>query len=155
MSFNAGTQWNSTLKRRVSLRDSYRYGKGGGTCAVVSHNGFRRTRLKKMSKGHRAELAKYRKIEAKFLAQPENKWCICCTIRREKLGENILRNQSCEVHHWAGRIGRLLCYVPYFRAFCFRCRSFPHDHPKLAREFGLLAPANLWNCFPGNGTNGN
>lgn len=137
---------NSTLKRRVSLRDSYRYKK---------RTPLKRTPLRRVSKGLAAEQRKYRKIEAKFLAQPENKWCICCTIRREKLGENILRNQATEIHHWAGRIGRLLCYVPYFRAFCFRCRSWPHDHPKLARELGLLAPARLWNVFPGNGTEGN
>jgi hypothetical protein len=155
MSFNAGNQWNSTLKRRVSLRDSYRFNKRtGGTRAVVSHNGLSRTRLKKMSKGHRAELAKYRKLETKFLSDPVNKWCICCTIRREH-GENICRNQATEIHHWAGRIGRLLCYVPYFRAFCNRCRTWPHDYPKLARELGLLAPANLWNAFPINGTNRN
>lgn len=111
--------------------------------------GLRRTPLAKMSKGLKAETAKYRKLSAEFLARPENTWCLCCTLRRETLGGNILRNQSCEIHHWAGRIGRLLCYVPYFRAFCYRCRTFPHSNPKLARELNLLAPAHLWNVFPG------
>lgn len=112
---------------------------------------LKRSPLKRESKGLKAERAKYWKLSAVFLAQPENTWCICCTLRREKLGENILRNQSTEVHHFAGRIGRLLCYVPFFRAFCKPCRSWPHDHPSQARELNLLAPPALWNHFPVDG----
>lgn len=121
------------------------------------HRGFtvksllKRTRLKRMSKGLKAVTAKYRKLENHFLAQPENKWCEICTRRREA-GENICRNQSTEVHHYAGRIGRLLCYVPYFIASCFWCRDWPHKHPKKARELRLLAPPKLWNVFPRNGS---
>ena len=113
---------------------------------------LKRVPIKRESKGHKAEVRKYRKVSAEFLARPENAWCICCTLRRERLGENILRNQSVEIHHWAGRIGRLLCYVPYFRAFCNACRRWPHEHPSLARELNLLAPPKLWNHFPGNGS---
>lgn len=129
------------LKRKVSLRRSW-----------FKRNPLARpVPLRKQSKGLRTATAKYRKLETAFLSLPENKWCICCTIRRETLGENILRNQATEVHHWAGRIGRLLCYVPYFRAFCYFCRLWPHQHPRLARELGLLAPAKLWNVFPVDG----
>ena len=101
------------------------------------------------SKGLKAEQAKYKKLHTAFLARPENTWCICCTLRREKLGENIVRNQSVEIHHVRGRIGRLLCWVPGFRAFCNACRNWPHDHPSKARELSLLAPASLWNVYPG------
>lgn len=113
---------------------------------------MKRTRINRVSKGLKAEQAKYRKVAAAFLARPENSWCICCTLRRERLQENIVRNPAVEIHHWAGRIGRLLCYVPYFRAFCNACRRWPHDHPTLARELNLLAPPKLWNHFPGNGS---
>jgi hypothetical protein len=117
---------------------------------------LKRSPLKRESKGRKAELAKYRKLSANFLAQPENFWCICCTLRREKLGENICRNYSTEIHHFALRNGRLLCYVPYFRAFCFGCRDWPHLHPKVARSIGLLAPPNLCGIFPKEGLhNGN
>lgn len=111
---------------------------------------LKRSPIRKVSKGLKAEQAKYRKLAAVFLAQPENMWCICCTLRREKLGENILRNQATEIHHWAGRIGRLLCYVPFFRAFCRDCRTWPHAHPSKARDLNLLAPAHRWNVFPGS-----
>lgn len=108
---------------------------------------LKRTPLKKVSKGRKAELAKYRRLTAQFLAKPENSWCICCTMRRE-MGENIVRNPSLEIHHFAGRIGRLLCYVPFFRAFCNACRTWPHEHPAKAREMNLLAKPHLWNVFP-------
>lgn len=108
---------------------------------------LKRTPLKRMSKGLKAETLKYHKVSTEFLLRPENKWCICCTLRREKLGENILQNPATEIHHWAGRIKRLLCYVPYFRPFCFWCRLWPHEHPEQARKLNLLAPSNLWNVF--------
>lgn len=107
-------------------------------------------RLKSASKGLKAETAKYRKFSADFLARPENTWCVCCTLRREKLSENIIRNQATEIHHVRGRIGRLLCWLPGFRAFCNSCRNWPHDHPSKARELGLLSPASLWNIYPGD-----
>lgn len=107
-----------------------------------------RSPLRRQGKALKANLARYRKLVAVFLAQPENQWCICCTLRREKLCENIVCNQSVEVHHFAGRIGRLLCYVPYFRPFCNACRLWPHEHPATARELNLLVSAKLWNCYP-------
>lgn len=110
--------------------------------------GLKRRPLRRVSKSLKAEQAKYRRVSAIFLSLPENKWCICCTLRREKLAENILRNQAVEIHHWAGRIGRLLCYIKYFRAFCNACRRWPHDNPEKARTLNLLAPAPQWNVFP-------
>lgn len=103
-----------------------------------------------MSKGLKAELAKYWKLSSAFLALPENKFCIICVVRREH-GENILVNLATEIHHWAGRIKRLLCHVPFFRASCRSCRDWPHDNKVKARAWGLLAPATQWNVFPVNG----
>lgn len=110
-------------------------------------NGNSHRPLRRVSKGLKAEQAKYRKVSAIFLALPENKWCICCTLRREKLSENILRNQAVEIHHWAGRIGRLLCFVPFFRAFCNACRRWPHDNPEKARTPEPPRPGPAVECF--------
>lgn len=142
---------NGRLNSNVSLRDSWKHKLLAMPPALreqVRQTSLKRSSIEKVSKGLKAEKAKYRKLSAVFLARPENTWCICCTLRRERLGENILRNQATEIHHWAGRIGRLLCYVPFFRAFCNACRSWPHDHPSKARKLNLLAPAQLWNVFP-------
>jgi hypothetical protein len=110
----------------------------------------RRKGIRRTSKGLKAEQTKYRQLAKQFLALPENRVCICCTLRREQLGENILLNPATEIHHWAGRIKKLLCYVPYFRAFCYHCREWPHQNKMKARELGLLAPAHLWEVFPGD-----
>lgn len=113
-------------------------------------NGLKRTRIKRISKGLKAEQSKYRTISAAFLARPENKFCIICVVRREH-GENILVNLATEVHHWAGRIKRLLCYVPFFKPSCRSCRDWPHENKTKARLWGLLAPITQWNRFPVNG----
>lgn len=144
------------LKRKVSLRDSFRRRlREEATRTRYDRNGrVRRIKpLKKLGRAKRRALAVYLALKEDFLALPENKWCLICIVRREH-GENILINLATEIHHFFGRIGRLLCYVPGFRPSCFTCRSWPHDHPKEAREWGLLAPAPLWNRFPGNGSNG-
>lgn len=114
----------------------------------IRSRGLKRSPLAKRSKGLKSNLARYKKVAGEFLCRPENHWCICCTIRREVLGERILRRYAVEVHHWAGRIGRLLCYVPYFKAFCRECREWPHNNARLARKLGLLAPASKWEVFP-------
>lgn len=111
---------------------------------------LKRTRIKRASKGLKAEQAKYWILSAAFLARPENLFCIICTVRREH-GENILVNLATEVHHWAGRIKRLLCYVPFFRPSCRSCRDWPHENKTKARLWGLLAPITQWNRFPVNG----
>lgn len=142
----------SGLKRQESLRASFKRRllalPPAKRAEAIKAKFWRRKRpISKESKGHKAELAKYRRLAARFLGLPENAWCEICTVRREA-GENILRNYATEVHHYAGRIGRLLCYVPYFKASCYGCRAWPHSHPKKARELRLLAPTNQYNVYP-------
>lgn len=140
------------LKRKVSLRDyMIRKLKREGTRFIRKANGvLKRVKpLKKVAKAKRNALRGYYALQAAFLSQPENQFCLICIVRREH-GENILVNLATEVHHWAGRIGRLLCYVPFFRASCFRCREWPHQHAETAREWGLLAPPAQYNVFPGD-----
>lgn len=153
--FQAGFQVmkRTPLVRRISLRDSFRRKlKAEGTFRTFRLGRCikRKKPLKKVSRSKRKALSIYFPLQEEFLEQPENKFCLICTVRREH-GENILVQLATEVHHWAGRIGRLLCYVPYFRPSCKSCREWPHQHGTQAREWGLLAPASQWNVFPGNG----
>lgn len=129
---------------KTSRPQNYRFGR--------RQSGLRRTKIKRVSKGLKAEQAKYFKLSAAFLAQPENRFCIICIVRREH-GENILINFATEVHHFAGRIKRLLCYVPYFKPSCRHCRDWPHENKSKARLWGLLAPITKWNVFPSSGDN--
>lgn len=145
-------QWKTPpppKKEKLSLRDSYKR-KLLALPPEKRQKARQRVRLKRASKGLKAEQAKYRRLSAKFLAMPENKWCEICE-RRRGAGENIVRHDATETHHYAGRIGRLLCYVPYFIASCWHCRLWPHQNPKRARELRLLAPSSQWNQFPVDG----
>lgn len=148
--------WNSTLTRKTPMKRTAFLStavsksiKQKLTREIWSQNGtFKRVKpIKKISKSLRNRQRTYFELQHEFLMREENANCCICIARRER-GENIPLRAAVEVHHWAGRTGRLLCYVPYFRASCFSCRSFPHDHPTLAREMGILAPAALWNVFP-------
>lgn len=140
----------TALKRKCSIRDGMlRKLKRDGLKLVFKRNGRvkKRKPLKKQSRALRTRSRVYFALTHEFLSREENRLCEICTRRREA-GENILIQPATEVHHWAGRIGRLLCYVPYFKASCFNCREWPHRHPTKARDIGLLAPAALWNVFP-------
>lgn len=141
---------NVPLRAKVSLRDAYlRKLKARGTKEKWSSSGNlkRKKPLKKISKSHRNKLKSYFALQAEFLADPDNALCVICQARREH-GESIPQNDASEIHHYAGRAGRLLTYVPYWRPSCRPCRSWPHDNPALAREYGLIAPAPEWNVFP-------
>lgn len=145
------------LKRKVSLRDSFlKKLREEGTRIHWNRNSHlkRKRQLKKISRSRRTSLAKYQALAGAFLSLPENRLCIICQTRREH-GENILINLATEIHHHRGRRGRLLCWLPGFRPSCYHCRMWPHEHPRTAREYGLLSPAPLWDVFPVAGTDGN
>lgn len=141
------------LKRRESMRDSYaRRMRAAGKIGGLKARGalIRKRPPKKISNAKQLANDRYYPLQREFLARPENQWCAICQARRDA-GENIQVNIATEVHHWAGRTGRLLCYVPYFRPSCFFCRTWPHDHKRRAREIGVLAPATLYDVFPAEG----
>lgn len=113
-----------------------------------NRNGLKRSRIKRESKGHKAEVAKYNASAAAFFAQ--NPDCLIC-IRLREAGDNIVLRKATERHHLRGRIGRLLNWRPGWIASCFHHRLWPHNHPTRARQLGLLAPAHLWEVFPDEG----
>ncbi len=136
-------------KPKVRLRDWFvRKLKREGTKTIYAHNQIARKKpMKKIARSRRRAMSEYFALSTKFLLRPENALCLICKVRREH-GENILIQAATEVHHFAGRIGRLLCYVPFFRPSCRGCREWPHQHPVKAREWGLLALPAQWNVFP-------
>lgn len=109
---------------------------------------MKRTRIKRESKGHKAEMAKYNASAKAFFAEEGNDVCHICLRLRED-GDNILLRKATERHHVRGRIGRLLNWRPGQLPSCRFHRTWPHDHPARARRLGLLCEAQDWNTFPG------
>lgn len=131
-----------------------------------------RPEMKRISKKQKRALTKrYFPVQTEFLKRPENRVCWICIGRslgatRAEIREimdrtpyeafKILENSGAvitgatEVHHYAGRIGRLLDFVPYFVPECRGCRQWPHDNLRQARALDLVAPASAYNVFPEN-----
>lgn len=111
---------------------------------------LKRTAIKRESKGHKAEIAKYNASAASFFSEPGNSDCRIC-VRLREAGENIILRKATERHHFRGRTGRLLNWRPGWIPSCFHHRLWPHQHPTRARQLGLLAPAHLYDVFPDDG----
>jgi hypothetical protein len=135
------------LRRKVSLRESYaRKLKREATHVIWHPNGTakRRKPLKKISRSKRQRLRSYYAVQEEFLSRPENSSCGVCIRLRER-GENILLQPATECHHMRGRAGSLLTDERYFLPCCRGHREWIHEHPRLSREMGILAPASEWN----------
>lgn len=114
---------------------------------------LKRSRIKRESKGHKAEMRRYNESASAFFAEPGNDVCHICLRLRED-GDDILLQPATERHHLRGRIGRLLNWRPGQIPSCRNHRTWPHDHPARARALNLLCPAPQWNVFPSNGKHG-
>src|SRR5262245_60991414 len=62
--------------------------------------------IKKISRARRKRLCEYYSLQREFLKR--NPICGICLVRGVTPA-----NRSTEVHHYAGRVGRLLTYAPY------------------------------------------
>jgi len=138
--------WNSTFKQRTKpMRKKTLAAVWPGKRERVQGPPKPRKPLAKQSQRQKTRLAKYRPMARDFLAQPENEFCRCCIIRRER-GEDRRVNYSTETHHKRGRAGSLLFDVRFFIPTCFDCgRNWIHQNPEKAREYNLLATASEWN----------
>lgn len=58
------------------------------------------------------------------------------------------KNPSEDIHHTHGRIGRLLCYIPWFLPVCRSCHSKIEVRKEDARKNGYLCEKGLWNKQP-------
>lgn len=96
-----------------------------------------RKRIKSVSSKRAKELAMYRKIKAKlFKDKPD---CQACP----RFG--YMPIPATDIHHFAGKQGKLLCHERFFILVCRGCHRAIHDHPAIARELGLLAPIGQFN----------
>lgn len=92
-------------------------------------------RLKPRSKAYAARMSIYRRLVKVFLSR--NKYCAVCRMR-----------QATEVHHFAGRAGKLLLEEKLWEPVCRKCHRSIHENPAEARRLGLLAQPGQWNKQP-------
>ena len=78
------------------------------------------------------ETLKYNKLRKAFLSLSENEFC---SVAKIVLKENRV---ATEVHHKAGRKGKLLCYVPYFLAVSREGHNWIDNNPTEAYKLGFL-----------------
>lgn len=174
MAKNEGKIWGSSLQRKTPMKrtpfkrpasrdDHYRH-KARSTVNRQAKP------LAKVSKKHAKQLrTAYYPAQSKFLKLPENRLCYLCLARslnatRAEVRAIMLQptyeanrlleaaratmTDASEVHHYAGRIGRLLDFAPFFIPECRGCREWPHVHLKAARELDLIAPRSAYDVFP-------
>jgi ribosomal protein S27AE len=84
-----------------------------------------------MSKVRYARMQEYRKKREAFLKK--NPQCARCG------------KKSTEVHHYKGRIGRLLCMEEHWFALDRQCHNWIGENPAQAREEGFLCQIGQWN----------
>lgn len=84
-----------------------------------------------------AEMQRYHAERDTWLRQTMNAICSACGLR-----------SVTDLHHKRGRIKGLLLDKRFWIPVCRDCHDWIHQHPKLARSYGLLATASEWNTVP-------
>lgn len=95
--------------------------------------------IRKVSPKRAKQNAEYEKLKRAWRKNPQNQICSV-----PGCGRMADRNP----HHSLGRGGRLLCFVPAWRAICLSCHRRVSAEPLWARGIGLLAPFGQWNLYP-------
>jgi len=98
--------------------------------------------VRRVSSQRAKELARYAKLRVEFLAT--HSLCQCWTC----LHPSFPMYPATQVHHMAGRMGKLLCHSEFWLAVCNRCYRWIHNNPSIARAAGLIAPVGQWNKQP-------
>lgn len=90
--------------------------------------------IKKVSDKMKEQLKQYNKLRKAFiyLAQDNS---VFCTAYYHAYG---IKKEVTEVHHKAGRVGKLLLYVPYWLPVSREGHRWIHDNPKEAYKAGFL-----------------
>jgi rubredoxin len=52
-----------------------------------------------------------------------------------------------DLHHWAGRAGKLFLEERLWMMLCRSCHEWVHNNPAHAQHIGLLAPEGCWNDY--------
>ena len=90
--------------------------------------------MKRISNKKAKDLAEYTKEKQVWIkAHP-----VC-----ERCGD-----QSTDLHHSRGRIGRLLRAEVFWMPLCRYCHTWVHENPKDAREHGYICEEGEWNTYP-------
>ena len=95
--------------------------------------------IKPMSEKLKRESYRYTKKRKTFLALPENEFC---PVAKAVFNEDLL---TTEVHHKAGRKGKLLNYVPFWLAVSRNGHNWINDNPKEAYKLGFLIHSSTVN----------
>lgn len=90
--------------------------------------------LRRMSTKRSGQMREYRKLKAKFFATHSK--CVVCNLS--------VPEQFKSLHHYFGRVGELLTYVPGFRLTHSWCHDTIETHRNEAVRQGLRAPENLF-----------
>lgn len=93
--------------------------------------------MKKLSTKRNAQMRLYKKKKAEFLAS--NTTCFSCG--------GFVHLEDRELHHFYGRVGRLLDWLPGFTMVCRVCHDTIHNFPGLAHDMKLIADGHAWNNF--------
>lgn len=113
--------------------------------------------IKKVSDKRKAESYLYTKKRKIFLAKPENKYCpVAKAVYEGKINPDEFEDSelifqyegyflATEVHHKAGRIGKLLNYVPYWLAVSRNGHEWINANPKKALALGFNLPRTQTN----------
>lgn len=92
----------------------------------------KRYKLKPYSEKRKAESILYRKKRKEFLSKPEHNICpVALDIFNERL-------QATEIHHMAGRTGKLLNYSPFWLPVSRKAHIWIHQNPEEAYNRGYL-----------------
>jgi 5-methylcytosine-specific restriction endonuclease McrA len=89
------------------------------------HKKSKRTRIKFRSDKRAVQEKEYKVLRDQFLE--DNPTCQACHFK-----------QADQVHHKAGRIGKLLTDVDYFMACCGTCHQFIEMNPSAALKMGWI-----------------
>ena len=88
--------------------------------------------IPKFSEKRKRESYLYSRKRKTFLAKDENK---ICPVAKDIFNETCL---ATEIHHKAGRIGKLLNYVPHWLAVSRKGHEWIHQNPSEAYKRGYL-----------------
>jgi hypothetical protein len=88
--------------------------------------------IKRVSTSRAGQLREYTKVKREFLRT--HKHCFVCG------------NLGHDLHHLAGRSGKLLTWVPMFRCACRACHDWIHRNPLEAFAKGYMSKG-MWNDF--------
>lgn len=102
--------------------------------------------LRQVSARRKRELKEYSERREAFLARPENRWCPVWAVlvaaisssEGRRVTRKLLQERTTDVHHMAGRYGKLLNDERHWMAVSRIGHKWIHDNPNEARKLGWL-----------------